>query len=227
MNRLQELQQNLDEINSRIQSACNSAGRDLGEITLIAVSKTWPAADIRLLHELGIRDFGESRDQEAFEKVAALADLEIKWHFIGQVQTNKLNHIAQYAHYVQALDRAKTITGLNDAAAKHNRRINALLQISLDGDVSRGGVAIESAMELSDLISSLPSLDFAGVMAVAPLNMTADMAFSRLNQVANEIRTKYPTAKMVSAGMSNDLESAVNNGATHLRIGSALLGNRE
>ena len=227
MTRLQELQQNLDEINSRIQNACTAAGRDSSEVTLIAVSKTWPAADIRLLHELGIRDFGESRDQEAFEKVAALADLEIKWHFIGQVQSNKLNHIAQYAHYVHALDRAKAITGLNEAAAKHNRQINALLQISLDGDISRGGVAIESAMELSGLISSLPSLDFAGVMAVAPLNMEPDMAFSRLNQVANEIRTKYPTAKMVSAGMSNDLESAVNNGATHLRIGSALLGNRE
>ena len=227
MSRIDELQKNLIEIQSQIKSACETSGRNLDEITLIAVSKTWPASDIRLLHQLGVRDFGESRDQEATMKVSELADLDITWHFIGQVQTNKLNHIASYANVVHALDREKTISGLDAAAAKLDRNITGLLQISLDGDENRGGVAIENAFELAQLLSNSKNLTFGGIMAVAPIEMLPDVAFSKLAEIAAEIQSKYPTAKIISAGMSQDFESAVQKGATHLRIGSALLGNRE
>ena len=227
MSRIDELQKNLIEIQSQIKSACETSGRNFDEITLIAVSKTWPASDIRLLHQLGVRDFGESRDQEATMKVSELADLDITWHFIGQVQTNKLNHIASYANVVHALDREKTISGLDVAAAKLDRNITGLLQISLDGDENRGGVAIENAFELAQLLSNSKNLTFGGIMAVAPIEMLPDVAFSKLAEIAAEIQSKYPTAKIISAGMSQDFESAVQKGATHLRIGSALLGNRE
>jgi len=227
VSRIDELQKNLIEIQSQIKSACETSGRNLDEITLIAVSKTWPASDIRLLHQLGVRDFGESRDQEATMKVSELADLDISWHFIGQVQTNKLNHIASYANVVHALDREKTISGLDVAAAKLDRNITGLLQISLDGDENRGGVAIENAFELAQLLSNSKNLTFGGIMAVAPIEMLPDVAFSKLAEIAAEIQSKYPTAKIISAGMSQDFESAVQKGATHLRIGSALLGNRE
>jgi len=227
VSRIDELQKNLIEIQSQIKSACETSGRNFDEITLIAVSKTWPASDIRLLHQLGVRDFGESRDQEATMKVSELADLDITWHFIGQVQTNKLNHIASYANVVHALDREKTISGLDVAAAKLDRNITGLLQISLDGDENRGGVAIENAFELAQLLSNSKNLTFGGIMAVAPIEMLPDVAFSKLAEIAAEIQSKYPTAKIISAGMSQDFESAVQKGATHLRIGSALLGNRE
>jgi pyridoxal phosphate enzyme (YggS family) len=227
MNRIEELQQNLSDIQNQIQKACDSVGRVVSDVHLIAVSKTWPAGDIRILHDLGIRDFGESKDQEAIEKVAELSDLDINWHFIGQVQTNKLNHIARYADVVHALDRSKVITGLDVAAGKLSRQITGLLQISLDGDESRGGVRIDDAMELANLISNSENLRFGGVMAVAPINMTPDLAFAKLLNVAGQIQENHPTAKIISAGMSDDFESALKNGATHLRIGSALLGKRE
>jgi pyridoxal phosphate enzyme (YggS family) len=227
MNRNEELQQNLNDFKNQIQKACDSVGRTLFDVHLIAVSKTWPASDIRILHELGVRDFGESKDQEAIEKVAELSDLDINWHFIGQVQTNKLNHIAKYANVVHALDRPKVITGLDAAAGKLNRQITGLLQISLDGDESRGGVRIEAAMELANLLSKCENLSFGGVMAVAPINMAPDVAFAKLLNIAGQIQENHPTAKIISAGMSEDFESALRNGATHLRIGSALLGKRE
>ncbi len=227
MNRNEELQQNLNDFKNQIQKACDSVGRTLFDVHLIAVSKTWPASDIRILHELGVRDFGESKDQEAIEKVAELSDLDINWHFIGQVQTNKLNHIAKYADVVHALDRPKVITGLDAAAGKLNRQITGLLQISLDGDESRGGVRIEAALELADLLSKCENLSFGGVMAVAPINMAPDVAFAQLLNIAGQIQENHPTAKIISAGMSEDFESALRNGATHLRIGSALLGKRE
>ena len=227
MNRIDELQQNLLDINNRIQAACKEFGRNIEDVKLIAVTKTRPASDIQLLHSLGIRDFGESRDQEAMSKVEELKDLQASWHFIGQVQSNKLNHIAKYADVVHALDREKVITGLDAAAAKAGRRITGLLQISLDGDESRGGVVIDGAMELAEVFSSCENLDLGGVMAVAPLTGDPDEAFLKLQAISLEIRSKSPQAQMISAGMSSDLEIALKNGATHLRIGSALLGNRE
>lgn len=227
MNRIDELTQNLDEIRLRIKNACDEFDRNLEEIKLIAVTKTWPASDIRLLHSLGLRDFGESRDQEAMAKVAELSDLDARWHFIGQVQSNKLSHIAKYADVVHALDREKVITGLDAAAGKHGRRITGLLQISLDGDESRGGVAIDSALDLAEVYSRCSNLDFGGVMAVAPMNGDADVSFAALRDISAKIQSRFPSATMISAGMSQDLEIALKNGATHLRIGSALLGNRE
>ncbi len=227
MNRIDELQQNLLDINNRIQAACKEFGRNIEDVKLIAVTKTWPASDIQLLHSLGIRDFGESRDQEAMSKVEELKDLQASWHFIGQVQSNKLNHIAKYADVVHALDREKVITGLDAAAAKAGRRITGLLQISLDGDESRGGVAVGKALQLAEVFTACSNLDFGGVMAVAPLNRDTNEAFARLQEVAQDIQAKFPKARMISAGMSSDLEIALKNGATHLRIGSALLGNRE
>lgn len=224
--RLAELEKNFQEVAARIQSACEASGRHKNAVSLIAVTKTWPASDIRLLHQIGQRDFGESRDQEASQKVAELSDLDLTWHFIGQVQTNKLNHIAKYADVVHALDREKVVVGLDKACAKLNRFITGLIQVSLDGDENRGGVAAEDVLALAKVFQNCANLSLGGVMAVAPLDMAPDIAFEKLHKVAQELQNAYPTAQIISAGMSSDLEEAVKNGATHVRIGSDLLGNR-
>lgn len=226
MTRKAELQKNLTEVENRIAKACQAARRPRESVTLIAVTKTWPASDIHLLHELGMRNFGESKDQEASQKVAELSKLDINWHFIGQLQTNKLNHIARYANVVHAIDRAKVVEGLDTAAQKSAREIVGLVQVSIDGHESRGGIAPEGVMELANLVSATQNLSLGGVMAVAPLGMDPDLAFAKLLEISKALQKVHPQATTISAGMSSDLEAAIKNGATHLRIGSDLLGKR-
>jgi PLP dependent protein len=224
--RREELAANLAEVRQRITAACAAAGRDPAGVSLIAVTKTWPASDVRLLSELGISDVGENRDAEAAPKAAACADLPLTWHFIGQLQTNKCPSVVRYASVVHSVDRPRLIRALGGAAARAERSISCLIEVSLDGDPARGGAPMAEVPALAEALAREPGLVLAGVMAVAPLSMDPGKAFARLLDSAAEVRAVRPAATMISAGMSGDLEAAVAAGATHLRIGTALLGGR-
>ncbi len=224
--RREELVGNLADVRRRISAACASAGRDPADLTLIAVTKTWPASDVRLLYELGVCDIGENRDAEAAPKAAACKDLDITWHFIGQLQTNKAASVARYASVIHSVDRLRLIRALGRAARRAERTLQCLIEVSLDGDPARGGAVAAEVPALAEALASEPGLILGGVMAIAPLSMDPREAFTMLQDSAAAVRTVRPAATMVSAGMSGDLEAAVAAGATHLRIGTALLGVR-
>jgi pyridoxal phosphate enzyme (YggS family) len=224
--RREELAANLAEVRQRIEAACAAAGRDPAGVSLIAVTKTWPASDVRLLSELGISDVGENRDAEAAPKAAACADLPLAWHFIGQLQTNKCPSVVRYASVVHSVDRPRLIRALGSAARRAERSISCLIEVSLDGDPARGGALLADVPALAEALASEPGLVLAGVMTVAPLSADPGKAFARLLDGAADVRAVRPAATMISAGMSGDLEAAVTAGATHLRIGTALLGGR-
>lgn len=228
--RLEELRHGLAGVRERIATAATAAGRDPAELTLVVVTKTFPAGDARMLHELGVRELGESRDQEASAKVSELADLEgLRWHFVGRLQSNKARSVAGYADVVHSLDRASLVGPLGRAAAAAGRELECLVQVSLDDDPQRGGVAGRDPAQLAglaDMVAAEDGLRLAGVMAVAPLGADPDAAFARLVDIAAGVRERHPDARLVSAGMSGDLEAAVRHGATHLRVGSAVLGKR-
>lgn len=232
--RTRELQRHLAGVRERIDAACRAAGRDPEGVTLIVVSKTWPADDVRRLAGLGVRDFGENRDQEAAPKAAATAALGLRWHFVGQLQSNKAASVARYADLVHSVDRASLVTALDRGAAKAGRRLGCLLEIDLtDGAEGRGGVAPDSLDTLAHLVADCDHLDLRGVMGVAPLAgagqgqaAVSGRAFERLAGLAARLQRDYPEATLISAGMSDDLEEAVRAGATHLRVGSAILGTR-
>jgi pyridoxal phosphate enzyme (YggS family) len=226
VSRREELAANLAAVRERIATAAAAAGRDPADITLIAVTKTWPPADVRLLSELGIGDIGENRDQEAAPKHGACADLPLRWHFIGQVQRNKAASITSYADVVHSVDRTVLVETLDRHAGRHARRITALVQVALDDVTGRGGVPVDQVAEVAAAVAASDWLTLGGVMAVAPLGADPDSAFARLATVAGEVRAAHPTATVVSAGMSGDLDAAIRHGATHLRIGTALLGHR-
>jgi pyridoxal phosphate enzyme (YggS family) len=233
-----ELATALADVRSRVARACAAAGRETGEVTLIVVTKYFPVSDVLLLHELGARHFGESRDQEAGEKFAEVraalgAGSDLTLHFIGQLQTNKAGHVASYADVVQSVDRARLVGALERGARAAGRSLEVLLQVDLDpgsaadpGAAGRGGVRPEGADQLADAVAGSDSLRLRGVMAVAPRDADPDEAFALLRQVGDGIRRRHPDATWVSAGMSGDLEAAVRHGATHLRVGTAILGSR-
>jgi pyridoxal phosphate enzyme (YggS family) len=223
-----ELASNLAAVRARVGRACATAGRDPREITLIAVTKYFPARDVDLLAELGVRAVGENRDQEAaakFAEVAHRADLEV--HFIGQLQSNKAASVVGYADVVQSVDRLKLVGALDRAAARAGRRLRVLVQVALDGREGRGGATPADVPGLADAVAATDHLELRGVMAVAPLGADPGPAFARLREVADGIRAAHPAASWISAGMSGDLEEAVVHGATHLRVGTAILGSRQ
>lgn len=226
MNRRDELAAGLTAVRGRVERACERAGRDPSGVTVIVVTKTFPASDIRLLVDLGVTDIGENRHQEAAAKVAECADLPVRWHFVGQLQTNKASAVARYASVVHSVDRVRLVDALARGAGAVERRIDCLVQVSLDDAPGRGGAAGSEVMTVADRIAEAPMLRLAGVMAVAPLGADPSAAFGRLASVAAELRRRHPTADWVSAGMSGDLEAAIAHGATHLRVGSAILGER-
>ena len=221
-----ELARNLAEVRHRIHAACAAAGRDNADVSLIAVTKTWPATDVMLLSELGVTDIGENRDQEAAPKAAACAGLPVSWHFIGQLQTNKAPSVARYADIVHSVDRIRLVRALGAAARAAGRELTCLAQVSLDGDTSRGGAPLGQLKEIAAAVAAEPGLVIGGVMAVAPLGMAPADAFAPLRGCSDTVREIRPEAAIISAGMSGDLEAAVDAGATHLRIGTALLGAR-
>ncbi len=224
MTRRAELETGLAALEQRIMAACVAAGRDRGGLTLIAVTKTWPATDVALLRDLGVCDMGENKDTEAAGKAAGVPG--VRWHFVGQVQTNKARSVASYASVVHSLDRARLATALGDGARRAGRVVDVLVQVSLDGNPGRGGIVPAGVAALADVAAGLEGLRLAGVMAVAPLDGDARAAFDVLALVSRGLREQHPAATVVSAGMSGDLEAAVAAGATHLRVGTALLGHR-
>ena len=245
--RRSELEKNLAEVRSRIAVACAAAGRDPGEITLIAITKTRPPADVLLLHELGLTDFGENKDQEAAPKAAAIAaaladagagagasaagSQPLRWHFVGQLQTNKASSVAGYADVVHSVDRVRLVRALGAAARKAGRELTCLVQVDLDtpgapADPARGGVPPGQVREIAEAIEAEQGLILGGVMAIAPLGEDPARAFAPLRPCSLAVRAVNPAAAIISAGMSGDLEAAIGNGATHVRIGTALLGAR-
>ncbi|MFJ1698610.1 YggS family pyridoxal phosphate-dependent enzyme [Streptomyces sp. NPDC088252] len=226
-----QLAENLARVEERIASACIAAGRKREEVTLIVVTKTYPASDVRILHELGVRHVAENRDQDAAPKAAECADLSLIWHFVGQLQTNKVRSVASYADVVQSVDRAKLVTALSAAAVREERELGCLIQVALDAESGeRGGVAPDGIEELAAAVDSAPGLRLDGLMTVAPLAGPyagrQRAAFDRLMEFSSRLRGNHPAANMVSAGMSADLEDAVAAGATHVRVGTAVLGVR-
>ncbi|MBI3685751.1 MAG: YggS family pyridoxal phosphate enzyme [Actinobacteria bacterium] len=241
--RLAELSANLAAVRDRVTRACTAAGREPDSVTLIAVTKHFPAPDLRRLASLGIADVGENRDQEARVKAAELTDLTgLAWHFIGQLQRNKARSVVRYADFVHTVDRPELVDALDAAAGRvRDRPLPVLLQVDLSEaeasgvEVSgpaagslpgRGGAAPRWILALAEAVVRSTHLRLAGLMAVAPLGVDPEPAFARLAEVAARLRAEHPAATMVSAGMSGDLELAVRFGATHLRVGTALLGGR-
>ncbi|MFC8590050.1 YggS family pyridoxal phosphate-dependent enzyme [Streptomyces atroolivaceus] len=229
-----QLAANLAQVEERIASACAAAGREREEVTLIVVTKTYPASDVRTLHELGVRHVAENRDQDAAPKAAACADLSLTWHFVGQLQTNKVRSVAGYADVVQSVDRVKLVTALSAAAVRGERELGCLIQVALDAESGergdRGGVAPDAIEELAASVEAAEGLRLDGLMTVAPLAGPyagrQRAAFGRLMEFSSRLRGDHPAASMVSAGMSADLEDAIAAGATHVRVGTAVLGVR-
>lgn len=220
-----ELAARLSTIDAKIVDAARQAGRDPGEITRIVVTKFHPASLVRDLAALGVRDVGENRQQEFTAKQEELADLELRWHFIGQAQTKKAAAIRRSADVVHSVDRERLAEALHRAAVDDDT-LDVLMQINLTEDADRGGVAPVEATRLAEHVLSLPSLRLRGVMAVAPLDEDPASAFARLRGVADAVRTLEPAATWISAGMTGDFVEAIAAGATHLRIGSAITGPR-
>jgi hypothetical protein len=234
--RLAELAANLAAVRASIADACAGAGRDPAEVALIAVTKTFPVPDIIALAGLGVTDVGENKDQEAAPKVAACAaaGLALRWHFVGQLQVNKVASVARYAYMVHSVDRARLVPVLGRRASEAGRVVRCLVQVSLDADAApgpsgapgRGGAPPEEVLDLAAQLAGTDGLELAGVMAVAPLGQPARPAYARLKEIADTVRSAYPQAQVISAGMSGDLREAIAEGATHVRIGTALLGGR-
>jgi len=227
-NRLSEIQSNLEIIQARIESACTVAGRDISEITLIAVTKTYPASDVDLLKQLGIENVGENRDQEASAKKLEVKS-EFKWHFIGQLQSNKAKSVVNYADLIHSVDRWSLAKEIQKSAQGKDKMQQVLIQVDLDQsgpDPTRGGIWPAELRELAQLINQASHLELKGLMSVAPLGEKPELAFARLKEIRVDFLKENPGAQILSAGMSDDLESAILHGATHLRIGSALLGER-
>ncbi len=228
-----ELAARLAALQVRIEAACAEVDRDPGEVTTVVVTKFFPTSDVLHLLDLGVQDIGENRDQEASIKLAgvraARPDATVRLHFVGQLQTNKAGSVAGYADVVHAVDRPKLVGALDRAAGRAGRRLVALVQVSLDppGAQGRAGVEPSGAAELADLVAAAEHLDLAGVMGVAPLGGDPDRAFAELARAARGIRQQHPAASWMSAGMSADLEAAIRHGATHLRVGTAILGSRQ
>ena len=227
-NRLSEIQSNLDRIQTRISKACSAVGRNISEITLIAVTKTYPASDVDLLKQLGIENVGENRDQEAASKKSEVKN-EFKWHFIGQLQSNKAKSVVNYAELIHSVDRWSLAKEIQKSAQGINKIQPVLIQVDLDQtgpDPTRGGIWPAELSELASSISQASHLDLKGLMSVVPLGENPELAFARLNEIRVGFLKEHPQAQILSAGMSDDLEAAILHGATHLRIGSALLGER-
>lgn len=232
--RKSQLAVNLAQVEERIAAACAAAGRKREEVTLIVVTKTYPASDVRILSELGVRHVAENRDQDAAPKAADCSDLPLTWHFVGQLQTNKVRSVVGYADVVQSVDRPKLVTALSAGAVRAERELGCLIQVALDAEENgrgeRGGVGPGGIEELAGLVARAPGLRLDGLMTVAPLTGPyagrQQAAFERLMEFSTLMRATHPAANMVSAGMSADLEQAVAAGATHVRVGTAVLGVR-
>ena len=219
-----ELTNNLTEVNQRINIAAKKVSRSVDEITLITVTKTFPTSDIEILYQIGLRDFGENRDQEASKKVTNLPK-DIRWHFQGQIQSNKLKSITSWASCIHSVDQLRYAQLISQLIG--DAKMPIFIQVSLDKtSKNRAGVEPDELIKMATQVSELPGISLQGLMAVAPLDMAAELAFTKLAKIREVFLTSFPTAKSLSIGMSGDYETAIEYGATHIRIGSSILGNR-
>ena len=223
------LEGNLRAVRERIATAARAAGRDPASVALLAISKTWPAEDVRALAALGQRDFGENRVQELVAKAGELHGLPVRWHFVGQLQRNKAAAVARLGALVHTVDR-ESLARVLDRAGQDGDPVDVLVQVDLGGSpgelAARGGVAPGGVPALADLVAGSAGLRLRGLMAVAPRGEDPAPAFERLAALAARIRADHPGAVELSAGMSGDLEAAVAAGATIVRVGTALFGDR-
>ncbi len=232
VSRADELAAALGALRDRVARACAASGRDASEVTTVVVTKTYPASDLELLASFGVTEVGEARDVEGREKRSRLEGLGLRWHCIGQVQTKKAGSVARWADVVHSADREKLVRSLSRGAVAEGRTLDVLVQVDLDpsggprSGSGRGGAPSAEVPALAEAVAGSEGLRLAGVMAVAPLGADPERAFTRLHEVAERVRADHPAARWISAGMSADLETAVACGATHLRVGSAVLGSR-
>ena len=220
IDRRSEITSNLQAVRDEISKAVASAGRSLDEITLIAVTKTFPASDVEILRDLGITHFGENRDSDAAPKASTVAGT---WHFQGQIQSNKLKSITTWANVIHSLDEIRHFEVIEKSAP---HPLDIFCQVSLDGSEGRGGVNEQMLYELAQAIEKSATHRLQGLMAVAPLGVDPADAFSKLSAIHKAFMADFPKANKLSAGMSGDYKEAIAHGATHIRIGSSILGSR-
>jgi pyridoxal phosphate enzyme (YggS family) len=212
MSRRDELAERLGQVQAKITRP---------DVTLIVVTKTYPVSDVQILHELGIRNFGENRSEEGLEK---LAEVDATWHFQGGIQSRKLRDISSWADVIHSVDKAGHLQKLDSLAEKS---IDIFLQLSLDGDPGRGGVIESELSQLADAALATTYLRLLGLMCVPPVKVEPRTAFTEIAEIHRRFITNYPQARFLSAGMSGDYEIAMDCGATHIRVGSSILGSRE
>ena len=221
------LEARLASVRSGIADAARVAGRSPDELTLIVVTKYHPASLVRELAALGVTDVGENRHQEAQAKAAELADLPLTWHFVGQLQSKKARQVRRYAHVVQSLDRDSVVDAFAPTDAEPEPPvIDGFVQVNLTGDPERGGVRPDAVEAMVDRVLGTGTIRLRGVMAVAPLDEDPRAAFARLRGISERVVSLAPGATDISAGMSGDYAEAITEGATHLRIGTAITGKR-
>lgn len=231
-----ELRASLAEVNERIAEACRSAGRDPAEVELLPVTKTFPATDNALLADLGVRAFGENRVQDAAAKVAEFGQLRperpVRWSMVGQLQRNKARSVARWADEVQSVDSTRLAATLGNAAenataaGERSEPLDVLVQVCLDQQPGRGGCLPDGLPAVAEAVAGCAALRLRGLMAVAPVDAEPEPAFERLAELATWLRERFPAASRLSAGMSEDLEAAIQHGSTCVRVGTALLGGR-
>lgn len=228
MTRRDVLAANLATVQARIDAAVMAAERAPGSVDLVVVTKYFPASDVRILADLGVHAVGENRHQEALDKSRQCRDLKLAWHFIGSIQSNKAAAVASYADVVESVDRIKIVAALDRGAREAGRRVGCLVQVSLDPAeaIGRGGASEADVGRIAEAVANAEGLELRGLMAVAPLGLPPSPAFERLQQLAAVLQRDHPEAITISAGMSGDLEEAVKFGATHVRVGSSVLGSR-
>jgi pyridoxal phosphate enzyme (YggS family) len=224
------LAERLGEAQERIANAASASGRSADEVKLIVVTKNHPTQLVFDLLDLGVRDFGENRDQEAAPKAAEVRDassLEHNWHFIGQLQSNKAKSVVSYACSIHSLDRQSLLDALGKATADRQSPLDVFIQLNLTDDPGRGGIQDANLLAFAENVLLHPGLNLVGVMGVAALDNELERDFSLIREASEKLRTLKPSANQISAGMSEDFETAIAFGATHVRIGSAITGKRQ
>jgi pyridoxal phosphate enzyme (YggS family) len=242
----------LEAVRAGVAEAITDADRRSDEVTLIVVTKFHPQSMVRELHALGIRDFGENRHQDAAPKAAALRDLDLTWHFVGQLQSKKTRAVLEYARVIHSVDRPSVVDAINAATANESvsnesvsnatvsnesvsnatvsnatvSNVEAFIQLNLTDDSGRGGVAPADVESLAERVLESGRIRLAGLMAVAPLGVDPRVAFASVRAASDKVRSLAPQATALSMGMSGDYRAAILEGATHLRIGTAITGNR-
>lgn len=220
---------NITQVSARIDAACREAGRAAESVELLAVSKTRPAEDIRAAHACGLTHFGENYLQEALEKIEQLSDLNLEWHFIGPIQSNKTRPIAEHFDWVHSVDRLKIAQRLSEQRPEGKPPLNICLQVNISREESKSGCMPEEAPALARALSQLPGVKLRGLMAIP--KATDDeceqrSAFADLRHLLEQLQAEYPELDTLSMGMSADLAPAIAEGATIVRIGTALFGAR-